>query len=386
MSPVYKVAIIGGGLIGFGIAANLVKLGEKSVVVLEKEKMPGLHSTGKSAGGFRVQFSTKPNIEMSVKSIRILTNFKEEVGVQPEVKQFGYMFMATKPEHLEALSRNISLQKEFGVQVEFFEGAKRVKEICEQVNTEDIIGGTYCPTDGYFDPYEFMLAYSNFFLEADGIALYEAEVVGFETKDDKVRVVKTEKAGEIEAEAVVIAAGAWSGEIGKLLGLSIPIVPIRRQVFDTEPFDGMRQEVPLMIDMGTGLYVKSESGGFLLGYSNKDEPPGFNYSVDPEFRFLVAEMALRRFPVLEEANLRDGWAGFYDTTPDHHSILGRIPQFSNLFIAAGFSGHGAMHSPITTKAIAELIVEGTARCFDISPLSITRFKDGESPLHEQAVI
>lgn len=380
-----KVAIIGAGLIGFGVGANLIKLGEKSIVILEREKMPGLHSTGKSAGGFRAQFSTRPNIEMSMKSIRILTNFKEEVGVQPEIKQYGYMFLATSQAHLDALKQAIVLQREYGVPVEFFEGAHRALEICEQLRADDIIGGTFCPTDGYFDPYDFMLAYADFFLENGGQAKYEAEVIGFETKGNEIEAVRT-KAGDFPVEKVVIAAGAWSGEIGKMLGLNVPIVPVRRQVFDTEPFDGMKQEIPLIVDMSTGLYVKSESGGFLLGYSNKDEPPGFNYSVDPEFRMLVAEMALSRFPVLEKATLREGWAGFYDTTPDHHSILGIVPPFENLFIAAGFSGHGAMHSPIATKAVAELIVHGSASCVDISPLAITRFKDGQSPLMEHAVI
>ncbi len=381
----HKVVVIGGGLIGFGVAANLAKLGERSVILLEKEKMPGLHSTGKSAGGFRAQFSTKPNIEMSVKSIRILTNFEEEVGVQPDIKQYGYMFMATTPAHLETLKKNIAIQKEYGVPVEFFEGARRAKEICEQVDAEDILGGTYCPTDGYFDPYDFMLAYANFFMEKGGQAVYEAEVIGFETSEDEVKAVKT-TAGDFSANVVVVAAGAWTGEICRLIGVDLPIVPIRRQVFDTEPFSGMKQEVPLMIDMSTGLYVKSESGGFLLGYSNKDEPPGFNYSVDPEFRMLVVEMAVNRFPILENATLRDGWAGFYDTTPDHHSILGPVPNYRNLLVAAGFSGHGAMHSPIATKAVAELIVDGNPSCFDISPLSLTRFKDGTSPLLESAVI
>jgi len=379
-----KVVIIGGGLIGFGVAANLVKLGEKSVVVLEKEKMPGLHSTGKSAGGFRAQFSTPINIEMSLKSIKILTNFKEEVGVQPEVRQYGYLFLATTKEHIEQKKRDVALQRSLGVPVEFFEGNERVREICAQINTDDVIGGTFCPIDGYFDPYDFMLAYMNFFQENGGEVVYEAEVKGFESWGRKVTAVKS-TAGEFPCDVVVNAAGAWAGDVAKLLGVDLPIVPIRRQVFDTEPFSLIPQEIPLTIDMSTGLYVKSESGGFLLGYSNKDEPPGYNFSVDPEFRMLVVEMALHRFPILENAKLREGWAGLYDTTPDHHAIIGPVPEFDNFMVIAGFSGHGAMHSPIATKALAELIVEGTPRCIDISPLSCDRFRKGQL-IEEHAVI
>jgi len=148
----------------------------------------------------------------------------------------------------------------------------------------------------------------------------------------------------------------------------------------------MHQELPLMMDMGSGLYVKSESGGFLLGLSNKDEPPGFRTDVDQEFRFYVAELAINRFPVLENATLRNGWAGLYDTTPDHHAIIGPIPPLENFVLVSGFSGHGAMHSPIATKAVSELIVFGESKCIDISPLSIERFKEGKSPLLEHAVI
>ena len=276
------IVIIGGGIIGFGVAANLFKLGERDVTLLEREKLPGQHSTGKSAGGFRAQFGTDINVELMMKSVHILTHFKEEYGAEAEVRQYGYLFMAAAPQQMEVLRGNTVLQRKYGLAVEYFEGSERIHEICPQINTEDLLGGTFCPTDGYFDPYEFMQGYANFAEERGLKTVYEAEVLGFERTDEAIQAVQT-KAGDFPADIVVLAAGAWAGEMGKLAGVDIPVVPVRRQLFDTEPFDGIRQDVPLMADLRNGFYMKSESGGFLLGCANKDEPPGFNTNVDLEY-------------------------------------------------------------------------------------------------------
>lgn len=385
MNSQRQIVIIGGGIVGFGVAANLFKLGERNITLLEREKLPGQHSTGKSAGGFRAQFSTEINIELMMESVRILTRFSEEYGANAEVRQYGYLFMATSPEHLEALRKNVKRQRKHGLEVEYFEGTERIREICPQASTEGLLGGTFCPTDGYFDPYEFMQGYANFAQERGLKTVFEAEVTGFEVKDETVRAVQT-RAGDFSADIVVLAAGAWSGELGMLLGLDIPVVPVRRQLFDTEPFDAISQRVPLMTDMRNGFYLKSESGGFLLGCANKDEPPGFNMNVDLEYKFKVVEMALQRFPVLADARIRDGWAGLYAVSPDHHAIVGPVPPLANFFVISGFSGHGAMQSPAVTKCLAELIVEGRSRTVDISPLSIARFRPGPSPLMETTVI
>ncbi|OPX23007.1 MAG: hypothetical protein B1H03_02945 [Planctomycetales bacterium 4484_113] len=385
MSSQRRIVIIGGGIVGFGVAANLLKMGERDLVLLEREKLPGQHSTGKSAGGFRAQFSTQINIELMMQSIEILTHFSEEFGADAEVRQYGYLFMATTRQQMEALRQNVELQRKYGLEVEFLEGSERILEICPQINTEDIVGGTFCPTDGYFDPYEFMQGYANFAEERGLKTVYEAEVTGFEIKDGTVLAVQT-KAGDFPVDIVVLAAGAWSGEVGKLAGVDIPVVPVRRQLFDTEPFDGISQQVPLMADLSNGFYIKSESGGFLLGCANKDEPPGFNTSVDLEYKFKVVEMALHRFPVLADATVREGWAGLYSVSPDHHAIVGVVPPLANFFVISGFSGHGAMQSPGATRCLAELIVEGSSRSVDISPLSITRFRPGPSPLMETTVI
>jgi len=385
MSSQRRILIIGGGIVGFGLAANLLKLGEREVTLLEREKLPGQHSTGKSAGGFRAQFSTAINVELMMRSIEILTRFADEYGADARVQQYGYLFMATSAEHLRVLRRNVELQRSFGLQVEYIEGTGRISEICPQINTEDLLGGTFCATDGYFDPYEFMQGYANYAEERGLKTVYEAEVIGFEVKDDTVRVVRA-KAGDFPVDVVVLAAGAWSGEVGKLAGLDIPVVPVRRQVFDTEPFGGISLQVPLMADMGNNFYLKSESGGFLLGCANKDEPPGFNTGVDLEYKFKVVEMAVHRFPVLADATIREGWAGLYEVSPDHHAIIGLVPPLTNFFVISGFSGHGAMQSPATTLCLAELIAEGRSRTVDISPLSVARFRPGPSPLMETAVI
>ena len=378
-----RIVILGGGIVGFSVAYNLHKLGERDIVILEREKLIGLHSTGKSAGGFRQQFSTPVNIQMSMGAVKLITRFAEELQANVEVSQNGYIFLATTDDEMADFKLHWELQRSLGLDVSLIT-PDEIRARVPEMRTDDLVGGTWCATDGFFDPYEFMQGYANWVL-ARGVELeLEAEVVGFEVKDDVITLVHTKK-GDIEPEVVVNATGAWAGEIGKMLGVDIPILPYRRQVFDTEPFDKLPQSLPLIVDTHTGLYFKPESGGFLFGKVDKSEPPSFATHVDVEFKFHVAELAINRVPIFEEANLRDGWAGLYEETPDHHAILGLVPPLMNFVQIGGFSGHGAMHAPYAGQLVAELIHFGSARSLDITPLSIERFAHG-AVLHDEAKV
>jgi sarcosine oxidase subunit beta len=184
-------------------------------------------------------------------------------------------------------------------------------------------------------------------------------------------------AGPIATSTVVIAAGPWSAAVGALAGVSLPIEPIRRQIAVTAPIPGLRSDFPFVIDFSRALYFHREGGAILTGMSNRDEKPGFDTTVDEAWRLRHFEHAIRRLPLLGEADLAAEWAGLYEVTPDDQPILGRLPQVEGLHVCAGFSGHGLMHGPATGLLMAEEILDGRAHTIDIDPLRWKRFERGE---------
>jgi sarcosine oxidase subunit beta len=162
-----------------------------------------------------------------------------------------------------------------------------------------------------------------------------------------------------------------------MVGIKIPVRPLRRQIFITAPFHLTDRSIPLTIDFHRGSYFRQEGDGLLLS-GPLDPEPGFNLNIDYEAMAEASENAMHRVPVLERAHIARGWAGLYEISPDHHAILGKVSEVEGFILANGFSGHGFQHSPAVGKVIAELIVDGEATTIDISPLSIERFERGES--------
>jgi sarcosine oxidase subunit beta len=191
----------------------------------------------------------------------------------------------------------------------------------------------------------------------------------------KVNGVKT-KREEISTPIVVNAGGPFASAIGEMAGVKIPVKPLRRQIFITAPFHLTNQAIPLTIDFHKGWYFRQEVDGLLLS-GPLDSEPSFNLGIDYEAMAETSENAIYRVPALERAHIARGWAGLYEISPDHHAILGKVPEVEGFILANGFSGHGFQHSPAVGKVIAELIVEGKPTTIDISPLSIERFEKGE---------
>ena len=175
----------------------------------------------------------------------------------------------------------------------------------------------------------------------------------------------------------MIAAGPWSAQVGALLGIEIPIQPIRRQIAVTSPIPGLRPDFPFVIDFTRALYFHREGPGILTGMSNRDEMPGFDTSVDEDWRLTHLEHAVARLPLLADTELAAEWAGLYEVTPDDQPILGRLPYADGLFICAGFSGHGLMHGPAAGLLMAEEILDGRATTIDIDGLRWGRSGVGE---------
>jgi sarcosine oxidase subunit beta len=373
MEKTADVVIIGGGVIGVSIAYHLALKKAGRIILLEKGQL-GEGSTSRCVGGIRSQFSTEINIFFSLESIKTFERFEEGFGINPEFKRIGYLFLATTELEMRVFKENIKLQRKLGIPVELL-NPDELKARWPYLRVDDILGGTFCPWDGYAGPNEVLSGFVSGAKKA-GVRIYEGTgVLGISLSKGKANGVKT-KREEISTPIVVNAGGPFASAIGEMAGVKIPVKPLRRQIFITAPFRLTNQAIPLTIDFHKGWYFRQEVDGLLLS-GPLDSEPSFNLGIDYEAMAETSENAIYRVPALERAHIARGWAGLYEISPDHHAILGKVPEVEGFILANGFSGHGFQHSPAVGKVIAELIVEGKATTIDISPLSIERFEKGE---------
>jgi len=326
------------------------------------------------------------NIQMSKYSIDFFSKFDEVVGHPADYRAHGYLFCATNEKHLAYLKANRERQNSYGVTNVEWVSPDDIVKMVPQLRVDDILGGTFCPTDGFVDTHSVMMG---FMLNAreQGVRLWlDTTVTGIEVENDRIRAVKTSR-GMIATKVLVNAAGAWAAQIAEMAGAELPVEPLRRQLVPTEPFDQLPQRFPMVIDMSTGFHFRREGKGILLAWNDPKETPGFKTEFDETFVEKILTHAASRVPVLAEAgvNPRRAWAGLYEMTPDHHAIIGAAPNVEGLYFVNGFSGHGVMHSPASGKIAADLILAGHSDLIDATQLSVERFRQGKL-LEETAVL
>ncbi len=368
-----EVIVVGAGVVGCSIAYHLAKLGCRDVIVLEKGSV-GSGSTGICAGGIRQQFSTEINIRLSMESVKFFERFEDETGHPADFHQDGYLILATDEGELESFRRNVALQRSLGLEV-YLLSPQEAKELVPQLNVEDVLGATYCPTDGYADPHSVVQGFAHA-ARSLGVRIYqETEVVGIKAKGGRVVGVSTTK-GEFRAPIIVDAAGPYAAQVGKMVGIEVPIRPSRRHIFATEPVFSAPDPVPMVVDFHNGFWFRREGPCIIFGMRNPDEPEGFDTTVDWDFLAdSLAYAACHRLPFIADVGIMKGQAGLHSDTPDYHAILGSVPEVEGFYLACGFSGHGFMHSPAVGRLMAGLILNGKVD-IDISPLSPERFKTG----------
>jgi sarcosine oxidase, subunit beta len=424
------VVIIGSGIVGSSVAYHLAQAGCTNVLVIEREAHQGKGSTGKSMGGVRAQFSTPVNIQMSRYSIDFFSRFDEVVGHPADYRAHGYLFCATNEKHLAYLKANRIRQMAFGVtNVEWVSPAE-ISAMVPQLRVNDILGGTFCPTDGFVDPHSVMMGFMLNARERGARLWLDTQVSGIEVDAGSADVrgprrgspagvldssasggtsgaskrnadetsalpalearriagVMTTR-GFISTRVVVNAAGPWAAEVARMAGAELPVEPLRRQLVPTEPFDQLPKRFPMVIDMSTGFHFRREGKGILLAWNDPAETAGFKTEFDPTFVEKILTHAASRVPCLAEAgvNPRRAWAGLYEMTPDHHAVIGPSPNVKGLYFVNGFSGHGVMHSPASGRITADLILQGHSDLIDASQLGVERFAEGKL-LEETAVL
>jgi sarcosine oxidase subunit beta len=382
-----EVVIVGGGIVGSSIAWHLTTAGCASVLVIERESSQGKGSTGKSMGGVRAQFSTPVNIQMSLYSIPFYARFEATLGHPSGYCGQGYLFVATQDSHLSYLHANFERQKALGLKTVRMLEAKEICSMLPLLRSDDVVGGSFCSTDGFVDPYSAMTGFMTRAVEQGATLWKKTDVTAIATDGNGICGVETTR-GQVATRTVVNAAGAWAAQVAKLAEIDLPVEPLRRMLVPSEPFDGFPHSSPMVVDMSNGFHFRPEGRGFLLAWNDPEETSGYNTDFEPSFVEKILTFAANRVPVFENlpVNPKRGWAGLYEVTPDHHAILGPAPGVPGFFLANGFSGHGVMHAPATGKIVADLILKGKTEVVDdASVLSLGRFAKGEL-LHETAVL
>src|SRR5919106_53656 len=369
------VVVVGGGVMGTSTAYHLASRRVGDVVLLEREPQLGAMSTGACAGGIRHQFATETNIRFSIESIRMLQRFPEEPGQDVGLRFCGYLFLLTDGADVEQFRANVSLQHRLGIETRWL-GPEELADLIPLVNLDGVLAGTICDRDGLADPHGVTEGYAAGARRHGVRILTETPVTGIRRDGNRIAGVDTPR-GSIDTPVVVNACGAWAPELGRMVGVDIPIQPIRRQMAVTAPIPNLPPDFPFVIFFRESLYFHREGQGILTGKSNPAETPGFKLSVDPEWEEVHLAEAVERMPILGDAGLQSRWAGLYEVTPDAHPILGRIPTVEGFYVMAGFSGHGFMHGPIAGRLMAEEIVDGKAATVDIDPFRYDRFLVGE---------
>jgi sarcosine oxidase, subunit beta len=365
------VVIIGAGAIGCSVAYHLGVRGAKNVVVIEQEFV-GSGTTSKAAGGIRVQFPTEVEIKFSMESLEFFKRFHEVMGVNPYLRQVGYLFLLGNEHEVEQYKPQMALQRQYGLDVRLIT-PQDARTIVPQLRVDDLLAAVYSPQDGYADPHTVVQGYAAKARECGVRILEQTEVTGIRLQGERVVGVET-TSGAIDTRLVVNAAGPWAMRVAEMVGATVPVYPRRRHIFVTEPFADFVNPSPLVIDRTSGFYCRTEGRSILMSPGDVQEVQGYKVSIDWSMAEEAARKAVHRVPVLERAGIMSGWAGLRPLTPDEHAIIDYLPGVEGCLCAIGFCGHGFQHSPAAGKVVAEMILEGKPST-DISALSFARFHE-----------
>jgi sarcosine oxidase, subunit beta len=381
-----SVVIVGAGVMGASLAWHLTARGCRDVLLLDRGPAPGAGSTSRATGGFRAQYATAINVRLSLLARDKLLRFAEEVGGDCGYVPSGYLWLASRQSELDVLREARVIQHAEGLGEAHAVSPDDIAHLNPAVRCDGVIGGAYCPTDGFIRPAGILQGYLDAAIRQGATVHWGAQATGIDLDSSgRIAAVLT-NAGRIAAGAVVNAAGAWAGAFGAACGLDVPVTPLRRQVAATVPTDVLPSSMPMTIFTSDGFHLRVRDGRVLLLWPTPgvaDAP--FEMPVDPAWVQAVTLKARERVPALAPVPIDAGasWAGLYEMSPDKHAILGLSPDCPNLYLINGSSGHGVMHAPALGHLLAEIILDGAASTIDTRPLRPSRFAEGDwNPVSE----
>jgi 4-methylaminobutanoate oxidase (formaldehyde-forming) len=374
-----QVVIIGGGVGGCSIAYHLTQMGWQDVVVLERHELTS-GSTFHSAG-LVGQLRTSSNLTKMIRySTDLYRRLKDETGLDPGWREVGSLRLASSPERMEELKRLVTVSRSFGLPLELI-SPQEAHNLFPLMTLDGVQGAVYLPTDGFIDPTSLTMALASGARERGARILTHSRVQAITLKKGQVNQVGTDK-GAIQTDIVVNAAGQWAAEIGRMVGLNLPVIPMAHLYLITKPIEGIRPDFPTMRDPDWLVYFRQEVGGLIAGgYERQPAPWGLdgipadfnNKLLEPDWeRFTpLMENAIRRVPALERAEiitLLNGPEGF---TPDGEYLLGPT-AVKGFWVAAAFCAHGLAGAGGIGKAMAEWIIDGHPE-WDLWRLDVRRF-------------
>ncbi|WP_186672562.1 FAD-binding oxidoreductase [Sporosarcina sp. BP05] len=381
------IIIVGGGVMGSSTAYSLRKNGfEGRILVFEKDSTYEYSSTARSAGGFRQLYSTAINIQLSRYSLHVYKDFAEKMALDGEpaeidFKQRGYLFLATES-MIPYFDKQLKKQHQYGVPSELLSPQELVT-IIPELETSDLAGGLYCHEDGYLDPYSVMQAYRRNAL-ALGVDYISGEIISLLTERDKITGVRLTNGTVYSSPIVINCAGAWGAALSEEIGLPVPVVPLKRQMYVFDTSEPLEKKLPLTIDP-SGVYFRHEGEKVVAGFSD-DCKPGIDFTWKRSSFEKLWPILAHRVPNFERLKLESGWAGLYDyNTQDQNAIIGEHPLMKGYYMALGFSGHGMQQAPGVGQGLAELICKGRYETLDLTPLRVERFAENDLVLEDAIV-
>jgi glycine/D-amino acid oxidase-like deaminating enzyme len=389
MSIQHDVVIIGGGAIGCATAVFLRKAGVERVCVIEPDPTYAKAATPMATGGCRRLFALPENIRMSQFSIEYYKNFAQHVAVDgyaPDVqwKERGYLFIGG-PQHAEVLEQNARVQEAEGVKIELLDRAA-IAARYPWMRNDDLALGVLSPEDGWLDPNSVLQGFRHK-AQAMGVTFLRDRAVDLYVRGRRIVEIELASGARVRGDHVVNAAGCWSASIAKLVGVDLPVNPMRRFEHYVELAHELPADTPLIKDPDR-LIIRPEGKGYAVGLVKSDEPRGFNFEVEPSwFQDVVWPACAARVKAFEELKLVREWAGLYDECElDGNMILGYCeggPE--NFLVACGFSGHGLMHAPAVGRGLAELIATQTFGTLDLGRMGYQRVMEGR-PCRETGIL
>lgn len=365
------VLIIGGGVIGCAVAYNLAKKGVKTLVLEKKEICHG--GSSRNGGGIRQSARNKSELPLAMYAVQKLwPSLSEELGVDVEYVQKGNLRLAKTEEHLKILEKIVKESKAYGLDLRMI-NKEEVKEICPYIS-EDVIGASYCPTDGHGNPMKTTLAYYKKARELGVEFITGEEVESLIIKKGKISAVKT-KDNIYECEKVLVAAGYDSRSIINSVGIDIPMKKLLVEALITEEQPKM---FPQMLGTaGSDFYGhQTKHGSFVFGgmtgiepFASEEDNAVTRSNTAPS----ICRAILGYFPSLSKVNIVRTWSGFLDQCADLIPVLSSVEEIPGLYIACGFSGHGYGISPAVGQFMSELIVTGESS-MSLKDFRYDRFK------------